>query len=76
MIQGDRGLLWLAAWVSESFPIGQLTRRGYPGQLLLALRNMQFRSGVGCDSGTVTPSGTWYKTTCECKRNVIDFLKQ
>lgn len=52
MIPGDRGLLWLAG-VSESFPIGELTRRGHPGQLLLALRNMQFRSGVVCDSGTV-----------------------
>ena len=39
-------------------PLGQLTMRGgHPH--LLALRDMQFQGGAGCDPGTVTPSVTW-----------------
>lgn len=46
MIQGGRGLVWLATWISESFLIGELTERGYPHQLLLALMDLSFQDVI------------------------------
>lgn len=46
MIQGGRGLVWPATWISESFLIGELTERGYPHQLLLALMDLSFQDVI------------------------------
>lgn len=52
MIQGGRGLVWLATWILESFLIGELTEWGYPHQLLLALMDLSFQDVIfwNCDA--------------------------